>query len=105
MNIEDFKDNIVLSVEQEKQKEKFTELSDTVSSLPDSFKDSNDAYEVANSINDLYDEFESKGLKLKNYLLGRILLNGEKDYSSDSPFDEDGKIEEFIRKLRREQLK
>ena len=93
----------ILSAEQQEQKEKFVELLTIVTSLPDTFSDSNEAYEVANAINDLYDEFEEKGLKLKDYLLGRVLLNDSKDYDPNYPFDEDEKIEKFIRKLYKEQ--
>jgi hypothetical protein len=98
----------ILSEEQQERQEKFAELLDIMSSLSESFADSNDAYEVAVSINDFKKEFEEKGLKLKEYLLGGVLLSAEDTFdTSNYPYydTEDGKIENFIRKLKEHQKK
>ncbi len=103
--MEEFKEDFS-SAEQQEQNErqqKFAELLDIMSSLPKFFVDSNDAYEVATSINDFKKEFENAGLKLKDYFLGGVLLSSEDtfDLSNYKYFDtEDGEIESFIRNLK-----
>jgi hypothetical protein len=97
----------LISAEQQERQEKFAELLDMMSSLPDGFKDSNDAYEVASFINEFKEKFEEAGLKLRDYLLGGVLLSSE-DTSNVSNYPyydtEDSKIEKFIRRLYEEQL-
>lgn len=91
-----------LSEEQEIRQAKFVELLDVMTSLPDSFVDSNDAFEAAQSIDKFKKDFEKDGLKLSNYLLGGVLLAGEDnmDTANYPEYDtEDGKIELFIRDL------
>lgn len=96
----------LISAEQQERQEKFAELLDMMSSLPETFKDSNDAYEVTSFINEFKEQFEEEGLKLKDYLLGGVLLSSE-DTSNvlNYPYydTEDSKIENFIRKLYEQQ--
>jgi len=88
---------------QEEDAKKFAELLDIISSLPGRLSDSNEAYEKINSISDFKKDFEKeigsdgKKITLKNFQLGRILLSLPVDF--ELPYDKDGKIEEFIRKL------
>jgi len=93
----------MLSADQQERQEKFAELLDIMSSLSVSFSDSNEAYEVADSIKDFKEEFENKGLKLNDYLLGGVLLSSD-DTSNETNYPEydteDGQIEKFIRKLK-----
>ena len=96
----------LISAEQQERQEKFAELLDMMSSLPENFKDSNDAYEVTSFIDEFREKFEEEGLKLKDYLLGGVLLSSE-DTSNvlNYPYydTEDSKIESFIRKLYEQQ--
>ena len=94
-----------LSEEQQERQKKFAELLDIMTSF-DTLSDSNLAYEIGTSINDFKNQFEKEGLKLKDYLLGGVLLSGEENLDEEKYtfYDtEDGKIEKFIRSLKEQQ--
>jgi len=96
-----------LSEEQQERQKKFAELLDIMSSLTESFVDSNEAYEVATEIEDFKNRFETGDLRLKDYLLGGVLLSSEDtfDLSKYEFFDtENGDIESFIREFDKRQL-
>ena len=92
-----------LSEEQRERQEKFAELSSIMASVSESFIDSNEAYEVADSINGFKKKFEGRDFELEDYLLGGVLLSADNsfDQSKYAYFDtEDGEREEFIRSLK-----
>ena len=104
--MESFGEQNNISAEQQERQEKLAELLDMMTSLPDSFKDSNDAYEVRDAIIGFKKEFENSGLKLIEYLLGGVLLSSEDTFDTTNyPYydTEDGKIEAFIRELHKPQ--
>ncbi|MFH1455288.1 MAG: hypothetical protein ABIF22_03150 [bacterium] len=99
---QDNKSGELLAVERQEDEKKFRELLEIMISLPDTFKDSNDAYEVKTSIDDFKKEFETGDQELKKYLLGGVLLSSEGNFDTpDYPkFDTDNDdIEKFIRGL------
>lgn len=99
--MEGFNENY-LSAEQQERQEKFVELSEIMAKLSESFTNSNDAYEVRSSIEDFKNDFETGDLRLKDYLLGGVLLSSEEDFDQSKYefFDtENNDIENFIRGL------
>jgi hypothetical protein len=85
------------SPEQEKA---LAELLGIVKPLFDSFTSSNDAYETATGINQLYDDLKKEYKDPKNFYLWSLLVpyeNAEASPNFDTP---KGEIEEFIRSLK-----
>jgi hypothetical protein len=96
MEMEGIEKYDLLSAEQQEQKEKFEELSGLMKRIGDSYKNSIEGDVGRSLIDDLEVYFEEKGLKLKNYLLGRILYDSKQDYDVNIPLDENKIIENFI---------
>ena len=111
MGIEDIEKNNSLS---EKHQEKLDKLFGKLASLAKSLTNSNEAYELAESIVGFKTEFDNNkenkknGLKLENFLLGDILLAPESnpDASDSKPFDteEDPDKEGDIEKICTEKI-
>ena len=77
-----------------------SECLDIVHSIADGLEDSNDAYEIASSINEFMDEFNGQEkVKLEKYSLGKLLLSPNNFDITESELDDtkDGKIAKFIK--------
>ncbi len=92
-------ENFSSKTEQEKTREELLSIMDSVTKK---IKNSDDAYELASKINEFKKIFEKDGLKLKDYLLGGVLLSPDDASNIDNYANEDTdgkKIEHFIRSL------
>ena len=85
----------------DEQLDKVAKLLPIVNKKFDSFTNSDDAYETADSMNRLYDYLKEQELNPKEYFLWSLLAPGEPEEGVTYPYFDtpDGDIETFIRAL------
>lgn len=84
----------------DEQQEKIAELLPIVKEKFDSFTNSDEAYETADSINRLYKYLKDQDLNPKDYYLWSLLSPDNSSVAEYTKFDtDDGDIETFIRTL------
>ena len=100
----------ILSPEQNENEQNLEKFSDIMSTIRESISEferqSDEAQEIATSIDDFKNEFEKNGLKLENYQLGNVLLYKKDGLAGNTglPLDTKGKeIEKEILDLKAKQ--